>query len=62
MDDKQHEPLPEEEIHVPSNAFEHFYEHFRKVPLKYIDIFIGLCVAALALVIVLGLLDSRGVC
>ena len=60
MDDKQREPLPEEEIHVPGNAFEHFYEHFRKVPLKYIDLFIGLCVAALVLVIVLGLLDSRG--
>ena len=23
------------------NAFENFYEKFRKVPLKYIDVFIG---------------------
>ena len=32
------------------NAFENFYENFRKVPLKYIDIFIGVCVAALVIV------------
>lgn len=39
------------------NAFENFYEHFRKVPLHYIDIFIGVCAVALVAVIVLGLLN-----
>ena len=43
------------------NAFENFYENFRKVPLKYIDIFIGVCVAALVIVVLLGILKSRGI-
>ena len=36
--------------HSQLNAFENFYEKFRKVPLKYIDVFIGVCVAALVIV------------
>ncbi len=43
------------------NAFEHLYEHFRGVPLKYIDLFIGICVAALVVVVALGILKGRGV-
>ena len=39
------------------NAVENFYENFRKVPLKYLDLFIGLCVAALVIVFVLGILN-----
>ena len=39
------------------NAFENLYENFRNVPLKYLDIFIGLCVAALVIVIALGILN-----
>ncbi len=39
------------------NAFENFYENFRNVPLKYVDIFIGVCIAALVLVIALGILN-----
>ncbi len=39
------------------NAFENLYENFRNVPLKYLDIFIGLCIAALVLVIALGVLN-----
>ena len=39
------------------NAFENLYENFRNVPLKYLDIFIGLCVAALVLVIALGVMN-----
>ena len=35
--------------HSQLNAFENFYEKFRKVPLKYIDVFIGVCVAALGI-------------
>ncbi|WP_160634841.1 hypothetical protein [Pseudoflavonifractor sp. 60] len=38
-------------------GIENFYENFRKVPLKYLDLFIGLCVAALVLVIALGILN-----
>lgn len=39
------------------NAFENLYENFRNVPVKYVDIFIGVCVAALVLVIALGILN-----
>ena len=43
------------------NAFENFYERFRKVPLKYIDIFIGVCIAALVIVVLVGILKSKGI-
>ena len=43
------------------NAFENFYENFRKVPLKYIDIFIGVCVAALVIVVLVGILKSKAI-
>lgn len=39
------------------NAFENLYENFRRVPLKYLDLFIGLCVAALVIVIAVGILN-----
>ena len=42
------------------NAIEKLYEKFRGVPLKYIDIFIGLCAAALFAVVILGMLKERG--
>ena len=42
------------------NAFENFYENFRKVPLKYIDIIIGVCITALVVVILIGILKSKG--
>ena len=42
------------------NAFENFYENFRTVPLKYIDIFIGVCITALVVVILIGILKSKG--
>ena len=42
------------------NAFENFYENFRKVPLKYIDIVIGVCITALVVVILIGILKSKG--
>ena len=38
-----------------------FYEKFRRIPLKYIDIFIGACLVALAAVVVLGMLKERGI-
>ena len=42
------------------NAIEKLYEKFRGVPLKYIDIFIGLCAAAFFAVVMLGMLKERG--
>lgn len=42
------------------NAIEKLYEKFRGVPLKYIDIFIGLCAAAFFTVVILGMLKGRG--
>ena len=47
--------------HSQLNAFENFYEKFRKVPLKYIDAFIGVCVAALVIVVLVGILKSKGI-
>ena len=42
------------------NAIEKLYEKFRGVPLKYIDIFIGLCASAFFAVVILGVLKERG--
>ena len=39
------------------NAFENFYENFRNVPVKYVDRFIALCVAAIFVVIAIGILN-----
>ena len=54
------EPAPRRD---PSqlNAIEKFYEKFRGVPLKYIDIFIGVCVAVFLIVVILGMLRGRGI-
>ena len=43
------------------NAFENFYENFSKVPLKYIDAFIVVCVIALVIVVSIGILKSKGI-
>lgn len=43
------------------NAVERFYERFRDVPLRRIDTFIGICVVALILVVIVGMLDGNGV-
>ena len=43
------------------NAIEKFYEKFRGVPLKYIDIFIGVCVTVFLIVVILGMLRGRGI-
>ena len=42
------------------NAIEKLYEKFRGVPLKYIDIFIGVCAASFVAVVILGMLRERG--
>ena len=44
----------------PRNAVERFYERFRKVPLRYLDLFIAACGVALALVVALGMLKGHG--
>lgn len=46
------------ESHSP---LEPVYQHFQDVPLKYVDIFIGLCVAALVLAVVAGVLKGNGI-
>ena len=55
--DRDEKRLEERPDRSQLNAFENFYENFRRVPLKYLEIFIGLCVAALVGVIALGILN-----
>lgn len=65
MDEEKTTPETEKKPDRPDrsqlNAFENFYEKFRKVPLKYIDIFIGICVTALVIVVLVGILKSKGI-
>lgn len=54
---------PEREEHPdPSrlSAIERLYEHFRRVPLRYLDIFIWVCIAALVVVVAMGVFKARG--
>lgn len=57
MDEEKRPEKRERRDKSELNAFENLYENFRNVPLKYLDMFIGLCVAALVLVIVLGIVN-----
>lgn len=57
MDEEKRPEKRERQDKSQLNAFENLYENFRNVPLKYLDMFIGLCVAALVLVIVLGIMN-----
>ncbi len=41
------------------SAIERLYEHFRRVPLRYLDIFIWVCVAALVFVVAMGVVKAR---
>ena len=57
-------PQEEKSDYRPSlfaNIFPGFYERFRSVPLRYFDIFIGLCVAAIVIIVVVGVLQARGI-
>lgn len=69
-EDRQPEQNPEAKLETeletrpdPSrlNAFERLYEHFRPVPLKYLDIFIWVCVIALVAVVAVGVLKAKGI-
>lgn len=42
----------------PLRGKEKIYEHFRGVPLKALDVFIGLCIAAFIAVVVIGVLQG----
>lgn len=44
-----------------ANLFHGFYDKFQNVPLRAFDIFIGLCIAAIVVLIVVGMLQSRGI-
>ena len=55
------EKKPDRPDHSQLNAFENFYEKFRKVPLKYIDAFIVVCAIALVAVVGIGILKSKGI-
>jgi len=43
------------------NAVENFYERFRGISLKHLDLFIGGCAAAFVLVVILGMLKGWGI-
>ncbi len=43
----------------PKRGLDGVYENFRDVPLKYVDRFIGICVALLVAVILLGIFQAR---
>ena len=53
---RQSEPVDMSQL----NAMERFYERFRGVSLKKLDIFIICCIVGIVLTIALGVLDSRG--
>ena len=60
MDENNKQQNTEAKNHMPANSVQEFYERFRGVPLKKIDTFIGICIAAIVLVVIIGMLDSRG--
>ena len=59
---KREEALAKKEAEMENRtAKENFYENFRKVPVKYLDILIGACAVAIVVVIILGMLKGRGI-
>lgn len=51
--------VEEKENIVYKNAKERFYDNI-KIPVKYIDLFIGVCLAGILLCLVLGWLKGHG--
>lgn len=49
----------EEEVEEFKNAKERLYDKIN-IPIKYLDIFIGICVAAIVVLTVMGMLKGRG--
>ena len=63
MDNNKNEELLEQKEPIDMsqlNAVERFYERFRGVSLKKLDIFIACCIIGIVLTIVIGTLDARG--
>ena len=58
--DKQEKDQPSRPDPSQVNAIQRFYERFRGIPLKYLDIFIGVCVIAFVVIVIAGMLKSRG--
>ena len=70
MEEKRGEQTPEQQLEQPErqrpdpsqlNAIEKVYENFRGITPKHLDIFIGCCIAALVLVILIGALKGNGI-
>ena len=65
MEEKRDIQPAEQPVEQPDpsqlNAVEKFYEKFRGVTLKYIDIFMGVCMSAFLVVVILGMLRGRGI-
>lgn len=55
-EEKRPAQQPQQDSYMGLNWKQRFYENFRGVPLKAIDAFIGLCILAFVLLIVIGLL------
>lgn len=60
MDEPNKKPEGKLESEGEPKGLEHVYQNFKDVPVKYVDIFIWLCVAALVLVLVIGILKGNG--
>ena len=62
MEEKKHENsgTPSQSPEQNRRPIENFYDNFKDVPLKYLDIFIGVCLAAIVVFIILGMLKGRG--
>ena len=43
------------------NIKENFYDNFKSVPVKYIDILIEVCGVAIVVCVILGMLQGRGI-
>lgn len=57
---RREQQVEEKERIVRKNVVESLYDKIR-VPVKYVDIFIGLCVAAIVVCVILGMLKGRGI-
>ncbi len=57
---RREQQVEEKERIVRKNAVETLYDKIN-VPVKYVDLFIGLCVAAIVVCVILGMLKGRGI-
>lgn len=45
----------------PKRPIERFYDKFEGIPLRALDIFIGICIAAFIILVVVGYLKGHGI-